>query len=173
MIGPPFSRCALSLSLSLLLHNPIKCFPLDISARHSTPHIPLKPIPIAHQIIRGLFVQRIASIRLEEQELQPHNHRIQIEHRFPIFSENVQTDIAFEVDVGVVDLLFAFDFGRFVREVLADDEGEVEDSAFVESFVGCESEGEVEDVVGVGEVRFHGGAEGEFREIWKETKLVW
>lgn len=73
----------------------------------------------------------------------------------------------------MVDLLFAFDFGRFVREVLADDEGEVEDSAFVESFVGRESEGEVEDVVGVGEVRFHGGAEGEFREIWKETKLVW
>lgn len=44
--SPILSLC--SLSLSLLLHNPIKCFPLDISTCHSTPHIPLKPIPIAH-----------------------------------------------------------------------------------------------------------------------------
>ena len=43
----------------------------------------------------------------------------------------------------MVDLLFAFDFGRLVREVLADGEGEVEDAAFVEAFVGCENEGEV------------------------------
>jgi hypothetical protein len=62
----------------------------------------------------------------------------------------------------VVDLLFALYFRRLVREVLADGEGEVELAAFVEALVGRDGEGEVEDVVGVGEGGFHGAGEGEF-----------
>ena len=86
--------------------------------------------------------------------------------RLPVLSQDVQAHVALEVDAGVVDLLFAFDFGRFVGDVLGDGEGEVEDVAFAEAFVGLEREGEFEDVVGVGEVRFHGAAEGEFGEIY-------
>ena len=58
----------------------------------------------------------------------------------------------------MVDLLFAFDFWRLMREVLVDGEGEVEDAAFVQAVVGCQGEDEVEDVVGIREVRFHRAA---------------
>lgn len=45
-------------------------------------------------------------------------------------------------------------------KVLVNFEVEDEFAALVHTLVGFDGEGETEDVVGVGEVRFHGGAEG-------------
>jgi hypothetical protein len=59
----------------------------------------------------------------------------------------------------VVDLLFALDLWRLVREVLADGEGEVELAAFVEALVGRDGEGEIEDIVRVWEGGLHGARE--------------
>ena len=50
------------------------------------------------------LVQRIVRIRFEEEVLQSNHHRIQVEHRFPVFSKDVQTNVALEVDIWVVDL---------------------------------------------------------------------
>jgi hypothetical protein len=58
-----------------------------------------------------------------------------------------------------VDLLFALDLRRLVREVLADGEGEVELAAFVEALVGRDGEGEIEDIVRVWEGGLHGARE--------------
>ena len=79
--------------------------------------------------------------------------------------QDVQADSTEAIDVGVVDLLFALDFRRLVREVLADGKGKVELAAFVQALVGCDGEGEVEDVVGVLEGCLHGAGEGQFRKI--------
>lgn len=42
-----------------------------------------------------------------------------------------------------------------MREVLVDGEVEVEGTAFVHALVGLDHEYEVEDIIGVGEGRFH------------------
>lgn len=52
-----------------------------------------------------------------------------------------------------------------MREVLADGEGEVELAAFVQALVGCDGEGEVEDVIGVLEGCLHGPGKGELGKI--------
>ena len=51
------------------------------------------------------LVQRIVRIRFEEEVLQSNHHRIQVEHRFPVFSKDVQTNVALKVDIWVVDLM--------------------------------------------------------------------
>ena len=67
----------------------------------------------------------------------------------------------------MVNLLRALHFRRVVGKVLVDSEREVENPAFVHALVRLDCECEVEDVVGVGEVGPHGGAEGKFGEICK------
>lgn len=59
----------------------------------------------------------------------------------------------------MVDLLCALDFWRVVWEVLVDLEVESEASALVHALVRVDCELEVEDIVGVGEVRLHRRAE--------------
>ena len=66
----------------------------------------------------------------------------------------------------MIDLLRALHLGRVMREVLVDGKGEVEEAALVHAFVGFDGEGEVEDVVGVGEVHFHGTSQGQFLEVY-------
>ena len=149
------------------LHDSIERFAFDTASRHRTPHVSLEPIPVAHEIVRSVLVQRITRVRLQEQELQPHYDRVQVENWFPVFSKDIQAHVALKIDVRMVDLFFTFDFRWLVWEVLADCEGEIEDTAFVQAFVGCECECEVQDVVGIREVCLHRRAEGKFREIWK------
>jgi len=98
--------------------------------------------------------------------LQSHNNRVQIQYRFPILPQNIQTHISLEVDIGVVDFLHTLDLWRIVREVLVDGEAEGEGAGGVHAFVGVDGEGEVEDVVGVGKGGAHCAAEGELGEVY-------
>jgi hypothetical protein len=88
--------------------------------------------------------------------LKPDNHSLQIQNWFPILSQNVQADISFQIDVGMVYLLRAFDLRRFMGEALTDREREVESATFVHAFIRLDCEREVERIVRVGEVGFHG-----------------
>ena len=67
--------------------------------------------------------------------LQTDNHGIQIQYWLPILPQDVQTDIALQIDIRMVNLLGAFDLWRVVREILVDGEAEVEPSALVHSLV--------------------------------------
>ena len=62
----------------------------------------------------------------------------------------------------MVYLLRTFDLWRIMGEVLIDREAKMEGTAFVHSLVRFDGEGEVEDIVGVGEFGLHGAPEGEF-----------
>lgn len=66
----------------------------------------------------------------------------------------------------MIDLLGAFHLWRVVREILVDLEGESKASSRVHALIGLDGEGEVEDVVGVGEFSAHRRPEGEFAEIY-------
>lgn len=66
--------------------------------------------------------------------LQPHDHRIQIQDRLPVLTQDVQANVALKVDVRVVDLLCALNLRRLMREVLVDRERKVERSALIHSY---------------------------------------
>lgn len=87
--------------------------------------------------------------------LYTNNNGIQIQHWLPILPQNIQTNIPLQIDIGMVDLLLTFNLWRIVGEVLVDNEGECEATAFVHAFVGFYAQDEVEDVVGVWEDGFH------------------
>lgn len=137
----------------------------DLATAHRRADIPPEAVSVGHEVVGGFLVQRVAGVGLEEEELQADDDCVEVEDWLPVFAQDVQADVAFEVNVGVVDLLFALDFRRLVREVLADGEGEVELAAFVQALVGSDGEGEVEDIVGVLEGCLHGAREGEFGKI--------
>lgn len=104
------------------------------------------------------FVQWVIRVGLEEEILQADHDRVEVEDGLPVLAENVETDVAFEVDVWVVDLcqqiigatwsawcfteertrprsntnlLRAFDLGRVVWVVVVDRECELERSRLV------------------------------------------
>lgn len=153
------------------LKHTIKRLPPHRPTTQTTPNIPLETLAVNLQILRSLLVQRVTRIRLEEQELQANNYRVQVEYGLPVLAQDIQAHIALEVDVRVVDLLRALDLGRVVREVLVDCEAENEAAAFVHALVRVDGQSEVEDVVGIGEVRLHCCAQRELFEIW--SLLVW
>jgi hypothetical protein len=98
------------------------------------------------------LVQRIVRIRFEEEVLQSNHHRIQVEHGFPVFSKDVQTNVALEVDIWMVDLMrkyvkvcvfsrrydsyfwYAFDLWRVVWIVCVDCKRESESATLVHAF---------------------------------------
>lgn len=53
-----------------------------------------------------------------------------------------------------------------MRKVLVDSEAEVESPPFIHALVRVDSQGKVEDIVGIREVGFHRAAEGELVEVW-------
>jgi hypothetical protein len=144
---------------SSLQQHPVERLSLDLTTAHRRADVPPETVSVGHEVVGGFLVQRIAGVGLEEEELQAHDDGVEVEHRLPVLAQDVEADVALEVDVGVVDLLFALDFRRLVGEVLADGEGEVELAAFVETLVGRDGEGEVEDVVRVGECCLHSARE--------------
>lgn len=146
----------------LLQQHPVERLAFDLSAAHGRAHVPPEAISVRHEVVGGLLVQRVRSVGLEEEELQAHDDGVEVEDGLPVFAQDVEADFAFEVDVWVVDFLFALDFWRLVGEVLADGEGEVKLASFVETLVGSNGEGEVEDVVGVGEGGLHRARQREF-----------
>ena len=98
------------------------------------------------------LVQRIVRIRFEEEVLQSNHHRVQVEYGFPVFSKDVQTNVALEVDIWMVDLMrkcvkvcvfsrrydsylwYAFDFWRIVWVVCVDCKRESESATLVHAF---------------------------------------
>lgn len=65
----------------------------------------------------------------------------------------------------MVDLLITFYFGRVMWEVLVNCKVKRKCAGLVHALVWFDDEHKVQDIVGVGEGHFHGGAEGQFCEV--------
>lgn len=72
------------------------------------------------------FVEWIRWVWLDEEKLKTNHDRIEVQNRFPVFSQDVETDVAFEINIRMIYLLRALDFGRIVRIVVVYRESEVE-----------------------------------------------
>lgn len=73
------------------------------------------------------------------------------ENGFPVLAKDVETDVSLEVDVGMVDWSCTFYLGGFVGIVFGDGYGKVEGTGGIVAFFWGEGEGEVHEVVWVGE----------------------
>ena len=51
------------------------------------------------------FVQWIIRVWFQEEVLQANHDRRQVQHRVPIFSKDIQTNISFEIDIGMIYLI--------------------------------------------------------------------
>lgn len=92
------------------------------------------------------LVEGVVGVRFEEEVLQPDHDGVQIEDGFPVFAEDVEADVAFEVEVRVVHLWDAFHLGRLVRVVVVDRKGELESAAFVHACAGSDEGGRMHRV---------------------------
>ena len=72
----------------------------------------------------------------------------------------------------MIDLLRAFDFWRLVREALRDGECKEEASTFVHPLVRLDRQGEVESIIGIRKVGFHGTWESQLREICERGSVM-
>ncbi len=138
--------------LSLLLETSLEVDPVEAPSPHRPLHVLLEGPSVGLQLVGRLLVQRVVRVGFEEEVLQPVDDRIDREHRLPVLAQDIQTHIALQVDVRMIDAGDALHFGRLVRVARTDLEGEDEPTTAVVAFVGRNDQAEVQKVIGVGEV---------------------
>lgn len=77
------------------LHAPTTQTPLDCSSKLRS---------VLPEFICRFLVQRVSRVGLQEEVLEPDHDRVEVQDGLPVFAEDVEADVAFEVDVGMVDL---------------------------------------------------------------------
>lgn len=50
------------------------------------------------------LIERVVCVRLEEEVLQSHHDRVEVQHWLPVLAKDVQAHVALEVDIWMVDL---------------------------------------------------------------------
>mmetsp|Transcript_13594 Transcript_13594/g.38943 ORF Transcript_13594/g.38943 Transcript_13594/m.38943 type:complete len:240 (-) Transcript_13594:150-869(-) len=104
----------------------------------------------AHQ--RGsLLIERIIAIGFVKEIDETVDDGIDIQYRLPVFAQNIQAHLAFEVYIGMVNLCVAIDFGWGMGIMRRDGECEVVRGAFPVSRVGRDGDVEGRQVVGIWE----------------------
>lgn len=96
-----------------------------------------------------LVIEWIVGIRFVEQINESVNDRIDIEDGPPIFAQNVQADLALQVDVGMINLRLTFDFGRGVGIVWWNVKGELVRGTGPISRIGLYDDLKMGQVVGI------------------------
>ena len=89
-------------------------FAADDFAAEGPLHILLKAVRVLAELGRGLVVQWVVGVGLQEEENQSHDHIADVKDGFPVRSQNIQANVAFHIDVGVVNICVAVDHGCFV-----------------------------------------------------------
>ena len=51
------------------------------------------------------LVERIIRVWFQEEILEAHHDRSEVEYWLPVLSEDVQADVALEIDIGMIDLI--------------------------------------------------------------------
>ena len=110
--------------------------PVQYASAQSSDHQPLELVHVLAEEFGGLRVERIVRIGFVEQVNESVNDAVNVQNGFPIFAKNVETNLALQINVGVVYFGFANALGRFVRIVLRNGEGKVVRGALPVSRIG-------------------------------------
>lgn len=93
--------------------------------------------------------------------LKSDNDGVEIQNWLPVLPQDVEANLALEIDIGMIDLFATQNLRWFVGEALVDGEIEREAPGAIHALVRVNGQDKVEDVIGVGELGRHGLAEGE------------
>lgn len=110
---------------------------------------------IAPQVLGGLFVERVVCVWLQEEILETDHDRVEVQDGLPVLAENVQADIALEIDIWMIDLGNTLDLWGLVRIVAVNGKAKLERSAFVHALIGGNSEEEVEEIICIWPIHLH------------------
>lgn len=128
-------------------------------------YVALEQTTVRLQDLCRVLVQRVIRIGLQEQVLQTVHDRVDGQHGFPVLPQNVQADIALQIDIRVIDFGLTLDLRRFMRIAGAHLEVEPEAAALVEALIRTDDELEVQQVIGVRELGRAGLGQVQFVEI--------
>ena len=93
---------------------PLEVHPVEVSPPHGPVHVLLEQPPVGLQLVRRLLVERVLGVGLQEEVLQPVHDGVDGQHGLPVLAEDVQADVALQVDVGVVHAGHALHLGGLV-----------------------------------------------------------
>jgi len=104
--------------LQSFFHASRKSFPLHNTSFDRPRHIFRKILSGIQHIFRGFLIQGRLRIGVQEQKQKPLTDLLDVNGRVPLIPQNVQTNVAFVVDVGMVHECAALDFCALERIVL-------------------------------------------------------
>ena len=100
------------------------------------------------------MVERVVGVGLQEQKVEAEDDCTDAKDGLPVCTQDVQTHIALQVNIGVVDLGVAVHLGRLMRVVSRHCEGEVVLCSTPQGrpFLDCQINIELHDVIRLSEV---------------------
>jgi len=133
-----------------------------VSSFHRLLNILLKQPPIGLELQRGLLVQRIFRVGLQEKILEPIDYGVDGEDGLPILPEDVQAHIALQVDIGVIHLRLALHLRGLMRVSSSYFEAECELTMSIKALIRVNHKFEAEEVIWIWELSFTGLGEFQF-----------
>lgn len=156
---------------SVLVQAIVKINITNIASTHRLVHIVLKHLAIRLEHFGRLFVERIFGVGFQEQVLQSIHYRVDRQHGLPVLAQNVQANVALQVDVGMVHFRLALDLRRLMRIVGADLKTELELATAIIALVGTDEQLEVEQVIGIGKAGGAGARKIQLVDVFCNSKL--
>jgi len=126
---------------------------VDAASLEGLLHVGLEQLAVGLKLLRSFLIKWIVRVGFQEEVLQPVDNGVDGQDGLPVLAEDVEAHVPLQVDVWVVNLGLAFYFWRFVRILFSNLEAECELAVSIEALVRINLELELEQVVGVGEVR--------------------
>lgn len=121
----------------------------DVTTSHGALHVLFKQPPVVLQDLRGLLVQWVLGVGLQEEILQAINYGVYRKDWLPVLSEDVEADVALEVNVGMINHCLTLHLGGIMRITLSHLKTEHKLPTLVEALIRTDNQLEVEEVVWV------------------------
>mmetsp|Transcript_84437 Transcript_84437/g.117375 ORF Transcript_84437/g.117375 Transcript_84437/m.117375 type:complete len:218 (+) Transcript_84437:123-776(+) len=138
--------------------------PIHVSTRERLFHIPFKAFDVLTEHLCRLLVQRILHSRILENQNKTERNCLEIEHRVPILTQYIETDISVAINIWVVNVGLALDRRRLVWVPVTKLEVKEEFTTFPVTIIGFVYEFEIHQIV-------HAIVEDEFKP-WRPLHFV-
>lgn len=131
----------------------------------SAAHNPLELVAVVAEQFSSLTIQRIVGVGLIEEIYEAVDDGVDVQYRLPILLQNVQANVAFQINVWMIDFSLAQDFGRLVGILRMDMEVEDIPSSCPVACVRTDCHCEVCKIVWIRKVNFCGISRVKFSDI--------
>ena len=103
-----------------IFNNLVKVVTIVRASTHCVANNRLEDFSILDKLSGSFLVERVGRIWFKKEKLEANKDGIYAENRFPVLAQNVETDMALKINVGMINALGAQDFRRLVGEIGGD-----------------------------------------------------